>query len=928
MTMGYVNAPVKLAELGQSIWYDNIQRGLLKSGELAGMIKRGEIRGVTSNPTIFQNAIANSTEYNDAIQALAWAGTAPESIFYTLAIQDIQDAADLLRSLYDESKKIDGYVSLEVSPYLANDTEKTIAEAKLLWQKVNRPNLCIKIPATLAGIPAIKEVIASGINVNVTLIFSIERYRQVMEAYLQGIEERVERNLPVDHIASVASFFVSRVDTKVDALLHKMVDQGQSFSKIEPLLGKAAVANAALAYSAFEEIFFTPRFERLKAAGAQYQRPLWASTSTKNPAYSDLIYVDNLVAPITVNTVPPQTLAAILDHCEPEVRIKEHQANASEVIEKIENLGISFSKVTSELEQEGVDGFSSSFTSLLKTIETRIDSYLKELGQFQKIVQNRLKVLAEENTLSKMFSKDPTVWTSNTAEHAEIQNRLGWLDSPITSLSLAAEINAFSSEIRQKGYSDIVLLGMGGSSMAPEVFALIGESLNLSKNGLKLTVLDTTDPRVILDAARTINPLKALYIVASKSGSTSEIDAMLTYFWHLTSSLTGDSCGEHFIAITDPGTILEKLAIDRKFLKIFNGDPSVGGRYSALTPFGLVPAALCGLEIEKVLYGAISARKICLPGDPAMQNLGAGIGAILGESYLAGKDKLTILSDPELESFGAWMEQLIAESSGKTGKGIIPVDGEPLISPGYYKQDRVFIYFKSSGVLQEYADTLLKSGQIVITREVLDDYALGAELYYWEYATAVACSIIGVNAFDQPDVQDSKIRTQAKLKSFSEIGTLAESTPTWSDEDFAVFPVNYTPSKHNTVSGFLREFLFLANPSDYIAINAYVPRDEHFSHVLNSFRRQVMQATGSATTLGFGPRFLHSTGQLHKGGPDNCLFIQITMDYAQSDLAIPGKPFTFGILQAAQAQGDLEALENRKRRVLRLHLKKGIVPDF
>ena len=922
------NASIKLAQLGQSVWYDNIQRSLLKSGELAGMIQRGEIRGVTSNPTIFQNAIANSSDYNDSIQALSWSGVDPETIFYHLAVQDIQDAADLFLPLYEHTKKLDGYVSLEVSPFVAHDTEKTIAEARRLWKLVDRPNLCIKIPATQAGIPAIKEVIASGINVNVTLIFSIERYRQVMEAFLQGIEERVNNQLPVDHIASVASFFVSRVDTKVDALLQKLINDGQTSKNLTPLLGKAAIANAALAYTAFEETFFTARFEKLKAAGAQYQRPLWASTSTKNPDYSDLIYLDNLIAPITVNTVPPQTLAAILDHCEPGQGIAKHQIIARDVIEQIEKFGISFDAVTNELEEEGVNGFSNSFSSLLNTIETRSTAFKNELGSLQKEVQSKVQELAEENTVTRMFEKDPTVWTLNTAEHNEIKNRLGWLDSPIQSFALVTEINRFVADVKAKGFTDLVLLGMGGSSMAPEVFSLIGRSIGLSQDGLKLTVLDTTDPRVIIDAARTINPLTALYIVASKSGSTSEIDAMLTYFWHITSSLEGEGSGYHFIAITDPGTMLEKLAIERRFLKIFHGDPSVGGRYSALTPFGLVPAALCGLDIEKLLSGAAAARKSSLPDKAIQQNFGAVLGAILGETYKAGKDKLTILVDPELASFGAWMEQLIAESSGKTGKGIVPVDGEPVFTPGFYGSDRLFVYFTYSGVLQEFANSLQERGHSVITRKLVDGYALGVELYFWEYATAVACSVLGVNAFDQPDVQDSKTRTQSKLKEFAESGSLMEAQPAWADNDYAIFPVNFVPKIHETAAEHIIDFLSLARPEDYIAINAYVPRDDHFAQVLHHFRRQVMQATGSTTTLGFGPRFLHSTGQLHKGGDDNCLFIQITMDYTKSDLTIPGKPFTFGILQAAQAQGDLEALENRNRRVLRLHLKSAVLPNL
>ena len=337
---------------------------------------------------------------------------------------------------------------------------------------------------------------------------------------------------------------------------------------------------------------------------------------------------------------------------------------------------------------------------------------------------------------------------------------------------------------------------------------------------------------------------------------------------------------------------------------------------------------MCGLDIEKLLLGAAVARQSSLPGMPIQQNFGAVLGAILGEAYKAGKDKLTILSDPALGSFGAWMEQLIAESSGKTGKGIVPVDGEPVFPPGFYGYDRLFVYFNYSGALQEIASSIQARGHPVINRALKDVYALGAELYFWEYATAVACSLLGVNAFDQPDVQDSKTRTQGKLKEFTESGRLKEAQPAWSDNDYAIFPVNYSPRINETAAEHIIDFLSQAKPEDYIAINAYLPRDDHFAQALHHFRRQVMQATGSTTTLGFGPRFLHSTGQLHKGGGGNCLFIQITMDYTKTDLAIPGKPFSFGILQAAQAQGDLEALENRNRRVLRLHLKSAVLPEL
>jgi len=366
-----MNTTQELYAAGQSVWYDNIQRGLLDNGELAGMIERGEIRGVTSNPTIFMNAITKSHDYDAGLAPLAKAGRDKEEIFWQLAIEDIQRAADSFRPLYDQSNRGDGYVSLEVSPYLAHQTDKTLAEAKQLWQRVDRPNLMVKIPATVAGLPAITGAIAAGINVNVTLIFSLERYAAVMDAYLTGLEQRVAAGLPVDMIASVASFFVSRVDTKVDGHLAAMIDRGgMRAEKAERLPGKAAIANARLAYANFKKVFGSERFQALKAQGARVQRPLWASTGTKNPKYRDVVYVEELIGPDTVNTVPPQTLTAFLDHGVVRAgSLEENVAEARQTLVDLESLGISMSAVTSELEQEGVKSFADAFTALLSAVD-------------------------------------------------------------------------------------------------------------------------------------------------------------------------------------------------------------------------------------------------------------------------------------------------------------------------------------------------------------------------------------------------------------------------------------------------------------------------------------------------------------------------------------------------------------------------------
>jgi transaldolase len=367
-----MNSTIQLLQAGQSVWYDNIQRNLLKNGEMAGKIQRGEIRGVTSNPSIFMNAITKSSDYDDSLLPLLRAGLPDEAVFFELAIEDIQDAADLFLPLYEQSNGGDGFVSLEVNPTLADDTAATLVQARQLWERVNRPNLMIKIPATKAGLPAITAALVAGINVNVTLIFARQRYAEVMDAYLQGLEQRLEQGLPLDRIASVASFFVSRVDTLVDARLEKIRQSGsEAAHKADTLLGKAAIANARLAYADFKLVFETDRFDRLQRHGARVQRPLWASTSTKNPAYRDVIYVEELIGPHTVNTMPPQTLEAFLKHGVVRLSLEEDLPAAQQALADLEALGIRMDEVTAKLEVDGVQAFADAFSVLLEAVKAR-----------------------------------------------------------------------------------------------------------------------------------------------------------------------------------------------------------------------------------------------------------------------------------------------------------------------------------------------------------------------------------------------------------------------------------------------------------------------------------------------------------------------------------------------------------------------------
>lgn len=882
----------KLTALGQSLWYDNIQRKLLVNGELKAMIERGDIRGVTSNPTIFQNAIAKTNDYDAALTPLAWAGWDSEKIFWQLAVEDIQEACDLFRPLYEQSKGGDGYVSLEVSPYLARDTEATAKQAQELWIRVNRPNLMVKIPATKEGIPAIRTSIAAGINVNVTLIFSLSRYAEVMNAYLEGIEERVAKDLPVNQIASVASFFVSRVDSKVDPKL----------PEDSPLRGKAAVANAKLAYEQFEAIFTSPRFATLKARfRARVQRPLWASTGTKNPSYPDTLYVDELIGPDTVNTVPPATLDAFRDHGTATMTITRDLESMQQIFVDLKALGISMSSVVTELEDEGVKAFADAFKTLLAAIEERRSAALASIAPLADSVSKRLATLEAESFSKRLWEHDVTLWSGadDPEGQAEAAKRLGWLDSIEDARKRLDGYLSFAKQVHDEKIDRVLVIGMGGSSLTAEVLSSLLANFNIEAK-LSLAILDSTDPGQVAETVKNYPPDKSLYILASKSGGTAELMAAFDYVWEL----SGKN-GSRFIVTTDAGTSLQKLAEERGFRKVFNADPNVGGRFSALTDFGLVPAALLGMDFEKLLGSAERMRSQSLAYVPAARNPGVALGALIAESALKGRNKLTVLADAPVSALAGWVEQVIAESSGKHGKGILPVALEPLGKPEEYSNDRLFVYIKSNGELEAGISELKKAGFPVIEFRIEDSYDAGAEFFRWEIAISTACHILGINAFDQPDVQDSKLRTIAKIKEYQSTGKLTET-------DLVDF---------NDAKKAIEEFLANPQAGEFVTINAYLPRNNKTIEAIQSLRTIIRAKTKLPVSAGFGPRFQHSTGQFHKGGPNTGRFIQFVYD-AENDMDIPGQGLTFGALIRAQALGDYEALKAAGRKALRIRLSK------
>ena len=926
------NPLVELQKLGQSIWYDNIRRSML-DGDLQAKIADDDLRGVTSNPAIFEKAIAGSTDYNEALAELARKGKSTAEIYEIMAVEDIQKAADILHPVCRRSGGTDGYISFEVSPELAHDTDGTIRDAKRLWAWIDRPNVMIKIPATPEGLPAIEEVIAAGINVNVTLIFAKAAYLEVADRYLKGLERRVAAGLAIAHIASVASFFVSRIDSSVDNELEFKIRRSSDSAaneKMSSLLGKIAIANAKDSYQEYLRLFKAERF--LALPGARPQRMLWASTGAKNPNYRDVVYMEELIGSETVNTVPPATYTAFRDHGE--VRGQTLIADVDEARQALADLaasGISLDKHTSKLLTAAVKAFIDPFKSLFKVIDGKRDEACECIVQRQRAflgdsaesVEAALDRMEQESWTRRIWRKDASLWKEDAASAEIIRNALGWLSVPEVLLAHAEELQSFAARVVADGFEFVVLLGMGGSSLCPEV---LRRTFGRREGFPALLVLDSTDPTTILHLEGSIDLAKTLFIVASKSGSTTEPLMLQQYFFDRVRQSMGDRAGRNFVAITDPGSKLEAIARADNYRRIFINMADIGGRYSALSYFGMVPAALAGIDVKELLDRAFRASQACERTVPIKDNPGARLGGILGVLARDGRDKVTFVIPPPIDSLGLWIEQLVAESTGKEGISILPVAGEPLGSPDQYGSDRVFAYVcteaSSDSVLEAGLDALEAAGHPVIRHLIQDELSLGREFFLWEFGVAVAGAILGINPFDQPNVQESKDNTKALLEQYTREGSLpglhqiGESGGCSISCDSAAAAALSGPSLDKIVA----QHLGRVRAGDYVALTAYIPEDPETDQALEAIRCQIRDSLGTATTVGYGPRFLHSTGQLHKGGGDNGVFIQITTD-DQGDLAIPGEVFSFGLLKQAQALGDFQSLASRGRRAINFHIE-------
>jgi transaldolase / glucose-6-phosphate isomerase len=794
----------------------------------------------------------------------------------------------------------------------------------------------IKVPATAQGIPAIQQLIAEGINVNVTLLFSQDAYEQVAQAYVAGLEQFASTGGDVSRVASVASFFISRIDTAIEALVTERLEakpnpHDQAF--LRSLTGRVAIANAKLTYQRYQEIFAGPRWEALGSRGAQTQRLLWASTGAKNPAYRDVVYVEELIGPDTVNTMPPATIDAFRDHGQPRASLLEDIDAARDTMNTLAEVGISMKEVTDTLLADGLRLFAEAFEQLLRSVERQ--SHEAGAGRINRMtsalppamataVTRSLDEWQEQGKMRRLWQRDPSIWTGKD-EGAW----LGWLGITNEQLAHVQRFRHIADVAKTAGISDVLLMGMGGSSLCPEVMkATFG-----TRQGFpELHVLDSTDPAQVKAFERRLNLERTLFVVSSKSGSTLEPNVFKQYFYDLVVKAVGpEEAGRRFVAITDPGSKMQQVAEADGFRQVFFGWPNIGGRYSALSDFGLVPAAIVGVDIPKLLDRTEAMVCACMPSVPVHENPGAVLGTILGVAATQfARDKVTIVASPSIASLGGWLEQLVAESTGKQGHGLIPIDRERLLAPEMYGTDRIFVYLRLQSAPDTSQDASLEAleqaGHPVVRITLDDPYDLGEEFFRWEIATAVTGSILGIHPFDQPDVEASKTATRKLTTAYEHDGKLPEETPFFTGDGVKLFTDERNHSALTRATGsrpslanYLRAHLNRLGAGDYFALLAYLEMNDANERELQSIRDQVLSAKRVATCMEFGPRFLHSTGQAYKGGPNTGVFLQLTCDDAL-DIPVPGQQYTFGVVKAAQARGDFDVLLKRERRALRIHL--------
>ena len=897
--------------LGQSLWLDIIRRDSLDSGELADRVAAGELRGATSNLTILESAILSSDSYSVDLRRLAQAGWTAEKIFNQLAVDDIRAAADAFLPLFEQTNGGDGFVSIDVNPEFADDTNRTIEEAKRLWDAVNRPNAMIKIPATLAGLPAIESSIRAGINVNATLIFSLGRYIEVMEAYMIGLEGRLEAGGSLDYVTSVASFFVSPIDIALDEQLREVFQRCEAEGeRASSLLGKVAIANSKLAYAQFVATFQGERFQKLATRGARVQRPLWASTSMKNPEYPDTYYVDNLIGPDTVNALSEASLKAFKDHGTPELTLPENISTARSQLQALDDLGISLDAAAEQLEVQGVSESAISYRSILGTIEEKAGAFQKEIAALEPKMRETLAEVELDDVGKRLWQQDVTLWVERDREKARVRRWLGWLSEPARASTETAELTRFA-EALDPAITTFVLIGSGGGTITAEMLARI----LAPPNGIDLHTISTANPDDIRTIKRKIAPEATFYLLVDSSSGDGIEEHLLSTFWEQALRKLEEQTGDHFVVITKDGSKLHHWAVEKGIQKIIEADKQDDFWLSPFNWTSLLPAAQAGADIQSFVQGGVGMTRACGPLVDVAQNPGLFLSSVLAAAFRSGRDKVTLFADPPLEPILKWIEGLLAAGRGKEESGFIPIWDEPPGSGIVYGDDRLFVYLRSSGALDRRLAGWIRADIPVLVLETsTNPEAIGEMLVQWQIGAAIAQHLLSVNPTDL----DARHRTRAELQHIlhrlERKGALPQADPLWQGDGVqlraASRDLQFTGSGLSEVVDFI---LSESQEVGGLGLRLYTPISITLQGKVKRLRHTLRDQLGLFSLASPAGCDLCSD----RGLKD--MVYLILMVKPRKDEAIPGKNYTFGQLFEGQALSDLAAMKGYGSPVLYLY---------
>ena len=924
---------------GQGIWLRGLRRLLAEADSLAELLASYGVSGIETDLLLLTGAVARGPEYHDSL--VNWANGEPVARpAEALLIEEAAIGARLLGPVYEETEGRDGYVSVDVDPSLAHDAEAMSMAIRRLCTAIDEPNVIPRLPATDSGCAVFETLTADGCSVHIGPVFSVAAVERVTAAFVRGARRFPDGAEQPGRLASVISFGLASLDEAVDELLRASIRAAdQDTSGAESLLGSSATAIAKVACRRQRDLLDNDLPDSLRGSGPRALRLMWTDLATGDPRCRRLRYVERLVGPDTVAAMSLGLMRDFADAGVVDPTLGQRVDEAEEIIGEVEALGFDLDAVGAELEERRIERHKQHYGELDDVILAAIGAVGEDEGRAGEMVAGGAPWSASELEVpsalietehidgrlpTRLWQKDSSLWSDDPATRELIGNRLGWLDLIESTPPVSGSARSFVEQIEEGDVDDVVLLGMGGSILCAEacrqVFGIDG-----------VWIVDSTIPARVAAVAAAVDPARTLVVVASKSGTTTEVQALLDFFYARATPMLGRP-GHRFVAITDPGTPLEQVAHERGFRRLWLAPTDVGGRFSALSVFGTLPMELMGIDSVAIHASARRMAASCAAGTNATVNPGTRLGAALFNAHESGRDKLTFSCSPSLAAFGRWVEQLVAESTGKEGIGLVPIVDEPPGEADQYGDDRVFISLELAGEEvpehDEWLGALRAEGHPVM-RFVLDDrYQIGAEFVRWQIAVATAGSLMGINPFDEPDVQASKDRTTTILAAYETGTPMSERAPVAMDTGWTVFADLGRDEElaerqiGDGLDSWLSAHLGRARVPDYVALQAFVAREPRTRRALQEIRRLLRERRGVASTLGWGPEFLHSTGQLHKGGPDHGVFLQITADDAE-DVEVPGTGYSFGRLARAQSLGDLAALEERGRRVLRVHLSEA-----